>query len=177
MRRRADWLGAVDKWALANELLELADELSAARLGAAAGTRIRALQGASLERETALIEAVWQSLNGDGQDPQARYARALDTLLARLEAIPHLSRLRIHTRLPVVLPARVTPRLLELLRDTRFAVALVIHANHAQRAIAPPTISATAILARSHVASGAPTSIPTPASSGLFPIHLPTSRC
>ncbi len=86
--RRVDWLGAVDRWALASELLQLADELSAARLGNALGARIRALQGGSLDRETALIEAVWQALNSDGHDPQARYARALDTLLAQIGAAP-----------------------------------------------------------------------------------------
>src|SRR5512139_4279326 len=86
--RLVDWLGAVDKWALANELLQLADELSAARLGGAIGSRIRALHGGSLDRETALIEAVWQALNSDGSDPQARYAHALDTLLEQLGAAP-----------------------------------------------------------------------------------------
>ena len=86
--RRVDWLGAVDKWALANELLQVVDELSAARLGGAIGSRIRALQGGILDRETALIEAVWQTLNADGSDPQARYARALDTLLDRIRAAP-----------------------------------------------------------------------------------------
>ncbi|WP_324779850.1 PD-(D/E)XK nuclease family protein [Thiobacillus sedimenti] len=86
--RRTDWLGAVDKWALATELLQLADELSAARLGGAIGARIRALNGAALDRETALIEAVWHILNGDGSDPQACYARALDRLLDALAAAP-----------------------------------------------------------------------------------------
>ena len=87
--RREKWLGAVDKWALANELLQLADELSGARLGDAVGTRVRALHGGGLDRETALVEAVWQALNGDGSDPQSVYAAALDALLARLEADPH----------------------------------------------------------------------------------------
>jgi ATP-dependent helicase/nuclease subunit B len=86
--RRADWLGKVDKWALANELLGLADELSAARLGGEIGSRIRALHADTLDRETALIEAVWQALNKDGNDPQARYARALDTLVKQIEASP-----------------------------------------------------------------------------------------
>lgn len=86
--RHQDWLGAVDKWALANELLLLADELSAARLGDAIGSRIRALHGGALDRETALIEGVWQALNTDGSDPQARYARALDTLFEQLRAAP-----------------------------------------------------------------------------------------
>jgi len=86
--RHQDWLGAVDKWALANELLLLADELSAARLGDAIGSRIRALHGGALDRETALIEGVWQALNTDGSDPQAHYARALDTLFEQLRAAP-----------------------------------------------------------------------------------------
>jgi ATP-dependent helicase/nuclease subunit B len=86
--RRVDWLSAVDKWTLANELLQLADELSAARLGGVIGSRIRALHGGALDRETALIEAVWQALNTDGSDPQARYARALDALLEQLQAAP-----------------------------------------------------------------------------------------
>jgi ATP-dependent helicase/nuclease subunit B len=86
--RRVDWLSAVDKWTLANELLQLADELSATRLGGVIGSRIRALHGGALDRETALIEAVWQALNTDGSDPQARYARALDALLEQLQAAP-----------------------------------------------------------------------------------------
>ena len=89
--RRVDWLGAVDRWALANELLQLADELSAARLGGEIGSQIHALHAgtlgrAALDRETALIEAVWQALNKDGHDPQARYARALDALLEIVQA-------------------------------------------------------------------------------------------
>ncbi len=86
--RRTDWLGKVDKWALANELLGLADELSAARLGGDIGSRIRALRADTLDRETALIEAVWQALNNGGNDPQARYATALDHLVDQLAAAP-----------------------------------------------------------------------------------------
>jgi len=86
--RRVDWLGNIDKWALANELLALADELSAARLGGDIGSQIRALHADALDRETALIEAVWQALNTGGHDPQARYAAALDQLLAQLTSTP-----------------------------------------------------------------------------------------
>jgi ATP-dependent helicase/nuclease subunit B len=86
--RTIDWLGAVDRWALASELLQLADELSAARLGATIGSRIRALHAAASDRETALIEAVWQALNNDGSDPQAHYARALDQLLEQCRSAP-----------------------------------------------------------------------------------------
>lgn len=78
--RQQAWLGQVDKWALAQELLTLADELSAARLGGEIAGRIRALQADTLERETALIEAVWRTLNQHDSDPQTRYAQALDKL-------------------------------------------------------------------------------------------------
>ena len=84
--RGVDWLGKIDKWALANELLQLADELSAARLGGNIGSQIRALHAGALDRETALIEAVWQALNTSGDDPQARYARALDACLAQVRS-------------------------------------------------------------------------------------------
>ncbi|OYX31141.1 MAG: DNA helicase [Hydrogenophilales bacterium 32-62-9] len=87
--RRVDWLGKIDKWTLANELLVLVDALSAARLGGDIGAQIRAVHAHALDRETALIEAVWQALNTSGQDPQARYAAALDGLLAQLAAAPH----------------------------------------------------------------------------------------
>ena len=45
--------------------------------------------------------------------------------------IPHLRRLRIHTRLPIVLPERVDAELLAWLRGLPWPVAVVIHANHA----------------------------------------------
>ncbi|MEW5966245.1 MAG: PD-(D/E)XK nuclease family protein [Pseudomonadota bacterium] len=86
--RREAWLGNVDRWTLAGELLALADELSAARLGGDIASQLRALHSDALDRETALIEAVWQALNRDGHDPQAHYARALDALLGELAAAP-----------------------------------------------------------------------------------------
>lgn len=84
--------------------------------------------------------AAMESLAGDGSveelilsggDPLTlsnRRLAALDPWLARL---PACRRLRIHTRLPVVLPERVDPGLLAWLRDQPLSVALVIHANHA----------------------------------------------
>jgi KamA family protein len=56
----------------------------------------------------------------------------LAALVSRLKEIRHVRRLRIHTRLPIVLPDRVTPELLDVLAETRFAVAVVVHANHPQ---------------------------------------------
>jgi ATP-dependent helicase/nuclease subunit B len=86
--RHEAWLGGVDRWALAGELLALADELSAARLGGDIASQLRALHPEALDRETALIEAVWQTLNRGGEDQQAHYARALDMLVGELATAP-----------------------------------------------------------------------------------------
>jgi EF-P beta-lysylation protein EpmB len=67
-----------------------------------------------------------------GGDPLVLDDAALGSLFTRLDALPHLTRLRIHSRLPVVLPARVTPRLLDLLASVRLKPVLVIHSNHAR---------------------------------------------
>ncbi len=66
-----------------------------------------------------------------GGDPLVLSDDKLDSLISQLETIPHLSRLRIHSRLPVVLPDRITDDLVNRLSSSRFNVCLVIHANHA----------------------------------------------
>jgi len=66
-----------------------------------------------------------------GGDPLALTDKKLSRMVEELETIPHLKRLRIHTRLPLVLPERITPNLLSWLSKTRFQVIMVIHANHA----------------------------------------------
>ncbi|WP_311238596.1 MULTISPECIES: EF-P beta-lysylation protein EpmB [unclassified Xanthomonas] len=66
-----------------------------------------------------------------GGDPLSLATPKLVELTDALAAIPHLKRLRIHSRLPVVLPARVDAPLLAWLRSLPWPVAFVIHANHA----------------------------------------------
>ncbi len=56
----------------------------------------------------------------------------LARLITDLEAIPHLARLRVHTRMPVVLPSRIDPGLCRLLAGSSLRTIIVIHANHAQ---------------------------------------------
>lgn len=65
-----------------------------------------------------------------GGDPLMLTDARLGDMIRRLDAIPHLDRLRLHTRLPIVLPSRVTPSLLELLGSTRMTPVVVVHANH-----------------------------------------------
>jgi len=66
-----------------------------------------------------------------GGDPLMVDDRRLAEIVERVGALPHVRRLRIHTRLPVVLPARVTAELAALLAGSRLAKVVVIHANHA----------------------------------------------
>lgn len=67
-----------------------------------------------------------------GGDPLALSDRRLARLVQGLDQISHLKRLRIHTRLPIVLPERVDPALLAWLSATRLQPVMVVHANHAQ---------------------------------------------
>lgn len=67
-----------------------------------------------------------------GGDPLAVSDRKLSELVGRLASIPHVERLRIHTRIPVVLPSRVGSGLIECLASTRLRVVVVLHANHAR---------------------------------------------
>jgi EF-P beta-lysylation protein EpmB len=76
-----------------------------------------------------------------GGDPLTLVDDHLAELARRLAAVPHLRRLRIHTRLPIMIPQRVTDELLGWLRGTRLAPIMVIHANHAQE-IDEPTAAA-----------------------------------
>ncbi len=65
-----------------------------------------------------------------GGDPLSLNDRRLAQLADELAAIPHLKRLRIHSRLPVVLPSRVDSALLDWFAHNRLQPVMVIHANH-----------------------------------------------
>jgi lysine 2,3-aminomutase len=66
-----------------------------------------------------------------GGDPLTIVDTTLSELIDSLADIPHLRRLRVHTRLPIVIPERVTEELIETLRDSRLTPFVVLHANHA----------------------------------------------
>lgn len=67
-----------------------------------------------------------------GGDPLVLSDSKLGRLIEHLAAIPHLKRLRIHSRLPIVLPSRVTVDLISQLKQSRLQPVMVVHANHAQ---------------------------------------------
>jgi EF-P beta-lysylation protein EpmB len=80
---------------------------------------------ARLERSPELEEVILS-----GGDPLMRSDAWLGELVAGLEKIPHVRRLRVHTRLPIVIPGRVDSLLLGWLGKTRLAPTVVVHTNH-----------------------------------------------
>lgn len=66
-----------------------------------------------------------------GGDPLMAKDEELRWLIDAISSVPHIKRLRIHSRLPVVIPARITDALCDLLGETRLQVILVTHINHA----------------------------------------------
>lgn len=66
-----------------------------------------------------------------GGDPLMAKDRELAWLLEQLNQIPHLKTVRIHSRLPVVIPQRITPELCRSLADSPLNKVLVLHINHA----------------------------------------------
>jgi EF-P beta-lysylation protein EpmB len=65
-----------------------------------------------------------------GGDPLTTHDRRLAEIARQLADIPHVRRLRVHTRLPIVIPGRVNDELIAWLRGTRLATFLVVHCNH-----------------------------------------------
>lgn len=65
-----------------------------------------------------------------GGDPLTIVDEQLAELMRRMAQIPQLKRVRVHTRLPILIPERVTEELIQLLRGTRLVPWMVIHANH-----------------------------------------------
>jgi len=84
-----------------------------------------------------------------GGDPLALSDAKLAQLAQTLDEITHLRRLRIHTRLPVVLPARVDVPLLAWLGQGRLPRVIVLHVNHAQELADAEVVHALATLRQS----------------------------
>ncbi len=92
------------------------------------------LTGAALEAALAYIAAdpaIWEVILTGG-DPLVLSARRLGEVMARLDAIDHVKVVRLHTRVPAVDPAAVTPARVAALKGRRAAVYVVLHANHAR---------------------------------------------
>jgi lysine 2,3-aminomutase len=110
-----------------------------------------ALDGAALEAALDYIRAhgeIWEVILSGG-DPLVLSPRRLAAIIAALDAIPHVETIRIHTRLPVADPARITDALVgALTADT--PVWVVLHCNHA-RELSEETRAACVRLARAAI--------------------------
>jgi EF-P beta-lysylation protein EpmB len=67
-----------------------------------------------------------------GGDPLTRTDAWLSALVSRLSGMEHLSTLRVHTRMPIVIPSRVTTELIDWISGSRLMPTMVLHVNHAQ---------------------------------------------
>jgi len=80
---------------------------------------------AAIRADTSLTEIILS-----GGDPLSLSTSKLAELTAALRHIPHIKRLRLHTRLPVVLPERIDAEFVHWLDTVPWAKTVVIHANH-----------------------------------------------
>lgn len=92
-----------------------------------------ALSPQELEEALAYVRSrpeIWEVILSGG-DPMILSPRRLGEIVRQLDAIPHVDVVRLHTRVPVVSPGRVTPELVAALR-TDTPVYVVLHCNHAR---------------------------------------------
>jgi lysine 2,3-aminomutase len=94
--------------------------------------RRRGLSRAALDAALAYIAAhpeIWEVILTGG-DPLVLSVRRVRAVVARLAAIDHVKVIRVHTRLPVAQPHRITLSLVEALKADGKAAYVVLHANH-----------------------------------------------
>ena len=80
---------------------------------------------AYIRNNTSITEVIFS-----GGDPLAASDKQLRWLTNEISKIPHIQRLRVHTRLPIVIPDRITDDCIEWLTSSRLLTSLVIHSNH-----------------------------------------------
>jgi len=66
-----------------------------------------------------------------GGDPLSSNDQQLEKLLKQIDAIEHVRTIRFHTRLPVVIPQRITQALLHIFQQLSKKLLMVLHINHA----------------------------------------------
>jgi lysine 2,3-aminomutase len=96
--------------------------------------RARGLAPAQLMRALDYIGAhreIWEVILTGG-DPLVLSPRRLKAIMKALAAIDHVKVIRVHTRLPVVAPHRITPALVAALQAPGKATYVALHANHAR---------------------------------------------
>lgn len=82
--------------------------------------------------QTIADDSIIQEVILSGGDPLMLVDERLARLAEKIAAIGHVRLLRVHTRLPIMIPARVTNDLIAWLTESRLKPVMVVHANHAQ---------------------------------------------
>jgi EF-P beta-lysylation protein EpmB len=84
------------------------------------------------EPEIAMIkaDATLHEVILSGGDPLSLSNRALKELIDQLDAIPHIKRIRFHTRFPIGIPERIDQEFVDILDQCRAQVWFVVHSNH-----------------------------------------------
>ena len=85
-----------------------------------------------------------------GGDPLLLSDQKLSDLIQNLSSITHLKRIRLHTRLPIVLPARITTELITILQNAPLPIIMVTHCNHANE-LSEQVISACLALKQQNI--------------------------
>jgi EF-P beta-lysylation protein EpmB len=143
---------------------------------------------ASLDGALAAIaaDAAIEEVILSGGDPLVLGNRRLGDLLNRLATMPHVRRVRLHTRTPIVLPSRIDAGLLAALATGPAAKVVVLHANHAQEidaemrtALQPLRDAGVTLLNQSVLLAGVNDSVPVLAKlstalfeAGVLPYYL-----
>ncbi len=93
-----------------------------------------AVQDKGFEEELQLIrkDPTLSEILLSGGDPLSLSNGVLQQLVQDLSTIPHVKRIRFHTRFPLGIPERIDEGLLSILAKTRLQVVFVIHCNHAR---------------------------------------------
>ncbi len=121
-----------------------------------------------------------------GGDPLLLKDATLARLFEDIGRIPHIRRIRIHTRIPVVLPERLTTNFWRTLGDCKLPVILVLHSNHANEingevvsAIAPASSQRVTLLNQAVLLAGINDSVEAQAqlsealfAAGILPYYL-----
>ena len=111
------------------------------------GPQAHPLDQTALDAALAYIAAhpqIWEVVLTGG-DPLVLSPRRLKQAVSRLASISHVAVIRVHTRLPVADPARITPALVRSLKARGKATYVVLHANH-PRELTPAARAACARL-------------------------------
>lgn len=79
-----------------------------------------------IEQDSSINEVILS-----GGDPLLLSDQRLNGLIQKINRISHVTRIRLHTRLPIVLPSRITPELINLFKNSSAPIIMVTHCNHA----------------------------------------------